>query len=168
VVALPGYQLAFFTHVFSSIFLLIAGFTQFSRDLFRTYRSVHRWIGRGYVAIILLLAGPGGLVMSLFANGGLPSRLAFCSLSVLWMYTTFRAYQTARRRQFDLHGQFMLRSFALTCSALTLRIWKYAIVWAFRPPPMDVYMIVAWLGWVPNLLLAEWLIRQQVHKKIFR
>lgn len=26
---------------------------------------------------------------------------------------------------------------------------------------MDVYRIVAWLGWIPNILLAEWLIRRK-------
>jgi hypothetical protein len=26
---------------------------------------------------------------------------------------------------------------------------------------MDVYRIVAWLGFVPNLLIVEWLIRQK-------
>jgi hypothetical protein len=52
----------------------------------------------------------------------------------------------------------MVRSYALTLSALTLRAWKLGLVLAFHPKPMDLYMIVAWLGWVPNLLLAEWLI----------
>ena len=49
----------------------------------------------------------------------------------------------------------MIRSFALTLSAITLRLWKYLIVLAFQPRPMDVYHIVAWLGWVVNLIIAE-------------
>ena len=56
------------------------------------------------------------------------------------------------------HQQFMIRSYALTLSALTLRLWKYWIVYLFQPRPLDVYMMVAWLGWIPNLLLAEYLI----------
>ena len=58
----------------------------------------------------------------------------------------------------------MIRSYALTLSAITLRVWKYLIVLAFEPPPMDVYRLVAWLGFVPNVLFAEWWIRR-VRKK---
>ncbi|MEM9981103.1 MAG: hypothetical protein AAF734_01325 [Bacteroidota bacterium] len=49
----------------------------------------------------------------------------------------------------------------------TLRAWKYLIVWFFQPRPMDVYRIVAWLGWVLNLVLVELYIlhcRQQKKK----
>jgi hypothetical protein len=49
----------------------------------------------------------------------------------------------------------MLRSFALALSAITLRAWKYALVAIFHPRPMDVYQLVAWLGWVLNLVIIE-------------
>ena len=52
----------------------------------------------------------------------------------------------------------MILSYALTLSAFTLRAWKYGINNTFVFPPMDVYRAVAWLGWVPNILLAEFLI----------
>jgi hypothetical protein len=59
----------------------------------------------------------------------------------------------------------MIRSYALTLSALTLRAWKYAITNSIgEVHPMDVYRIVAWLGWGLNLIIAEIIIR----KKIFR
>ena len=52
----------------------------------------------------------------------------------------------------------MLRSFALAFSAVTLRLWKVIIVYLFHPSPMDVYQIIAWLGWIPNLLIIEYYI----------
>jgi hypothetical protein len=58
----------------------------------------------------------------------------------------------------------MIRSYALTLSAITLRARKYGSVFAFEPPPMDVYRLVAWLGFVPNLLFAEWWIRRRRQK----
>ena len=34
-------------------------------------------------------------------------------------------------------------------------------------PPMDVYRVVAWLGWVVNLVVAEYIIyREQIEKPI--
>ncbi len=156
---------AFFIHVFTSIFLLLAGFTQFYNP-FKKLNKVHRLMGKFYIFILLLLSAPAGLVMSLYANGGLPSQIAFTLLSVLWMFFTYKAYKAIRKRDFILHGNFMIRSYALTLSALTLRAWKYILVLLFHPPPMDVYMLVAWLGWVPNLIIAEWLIRTKFSAKI--
>src|SRR5689334_14742588 len=57
------WRTAFFTHVFSSIFLLLAGFTQFYSPL-KKFTKVHRTIGKMYILIILFLAGPAGLIMS--------------------------------------------------------------------------------------------------------
>jgi hypothetical protein len=160
------WRMAFFTHVFSSLFLLIAGFTQFYNPLQKRMQRTHRNVGKLYVIIIVCISGPAGFVMALYANGGWMSQTAFAVLSVLWIYFTARAYIAIRQRRFVDHGNYMLRSYALTLSALTLRAWKYLIVMLFHPHPMDAYMLVAWLGWVPNLLLAEWLVRRKLAQGI--
>lgn len=157
------WRFSFFTHVFSSVFLLIAGFTQFYKPL---KGKIHRSIGKIYIIIIVFISGPAGLVMSWFANGGLPSQTAFVLLSILWIFFTAKAYSAIRNKDFISHGNFMIRSYALTLSALTLRSWKYLLVLFFHPHPMDAYMMVAWLGWVPNLLIAELLIRNRMSNKI--
>ena len=155
------WKTAFFTHVFTSIFALAAGLFQFSPLLLRKYKRLHRFIGRWYVINILFVTGPSGLVLAFFANGGMSSRLGFTLLAALWMYFTWKAWQTIRRGETMLHRQFMVRSFALTLSAVSLRAWKWLLVLAFAPPPMEVYRWVTWLGFVPNLLVAELLIRRQ-------
>lgn len=160
------WRIAFFVHVFTSLFLLVAGFTQFYPAAQPRWKKVHRTAGRLYVIMLLGFSGPAGFVMSLYANGGWLSQTAFTLLSMLWMYTTAQAYRTARHRQWVAHGQWMVRSFALTLSALTLRAWKFLLVLFFHPHPMDAYQWVAWLGWVPNLLLAEWLIRQGLAQRL--
>uniref|UniRef100_UPI0025FE77CE DUF2306 domain-containing protein n=1 Tax=uncultured Chryseobacterium sp. TaxID=259322 RepID=UPI0025FE77CE len=57
--------------------------------------------------------------------------------------------------------QWMWRSFAFTISAITLRMWKVIIVYALHPDPMDVYQVIAWLGWIPNILIVEYLIAKK-------
>ena len=52
----------------------------------------------------------------------------------------------------------MMRSYALTLSALTLRTWKIILTNTTSLPPETIYMIDAWLGFMPNWLFAEWLI----------
>jgi hypothetical protein len=113
----------------------------------------------------LLITGPAGLLMGFYANGGLPSRIAFVTLALLWIFCTAMALIKARQKNFKEHRYYMIRSYALTLSALTLRAWKYAITNTYELPPMDVYRAVAWLGWVPNILFAEFLIWRLKTKK---
>jgi len=161
VVNIPWWKAAFYVHVFTSIFLLLAGFTQFSTRLLKQYPGVHRTMGKLYVFVLLFLSGPAGFLLAIKANGGIWSQLAFTTLAVLWWWFTWQAWRSILAGRIKIHQDFMWRSFALTLSAVTLRSWKWLIVFVWAPPPMDTYRLVAWLGWVPNLLLVEWWIRRQ-------
>lgn len=161
---LPYYLPAFFVHVFATILVLPAGLTQFSKWLLAHYPTVHRTVGWTYVAVTLCLAAPSGFIIGVHANGGPSSQLAFTLLAVLWFWFTLQALRHARGRNLRQHRFYMYRSFALTLSAVTLRAWKYLIVYLLHPRPMDVYMVVAWLGWVLNLAVAEFIIHKQQSK----
>lgn len=156
----PEYLWFFYTHVYTSIFVLLAGFLAIIRKDFGI-KNFHRNAGKMYIFLILFLAAPSGIYMGIFANGGILAKTSFVILGCLWWFTTFKAYQLARQKRFKEHKQWMWRSFALTISALTLRIWKVIIVYLFHPNPMDVYEIIAWLGWVPNFILIEYLITKK-------
>ena len=158
------YRVFFYIHVYSSLFVLLAAFTQFSDYMLKKFRAVHRFMGRSYVLIVLLLSAPSGFVIGLYANGGISSRIAFCLLAVLWFYFTLIAFNKIREKKIAEHKAYMYRSFALAVSAITLRAWKYLLVYLFHPHPMDAYRIVAWLGWIPNLIIAEILIRKYIRK----
>lgn len=149
------YLIAFFIHVFTSMLALPAGFTQFSSTFRKRWPLWHRRLGWMYIAGIVLLAGPSGLVMAVYANGGISSRIAFSLLAILWIAFTVMATKTALRKHWQLHRQWMIRSFALTLSAITLRAWKFILVAWLHPKPMDVYQVVAWLGWGLNWIIAE-------------
>jgi len=156
----PEYLYFFYTHVYTSIFVLLAGFLSILRKNFGL-KNFHRNTGKIYIFLILFLAAPSGIYMGVFANGGFLSKLSFVILGCLWWFTTFKAYQLARQKKFKEHKQWMWRSFAFTVSAITLRMWKIFIVYLFHPNPMDVYQIIAWLGWIPNILLIEFLITKK-------
>lgn len=158
--------ICFYVHVYTSMFALIAGFTQFSKHILKKHKPLHRVIGYIYITTVICVSGPASLVMGIFANGGLLSRISFCTLAILWIYFTTKAFLTAKQKDFKAHERFMIRSYALTLSAITLRAWKYLLVALFHPRPMDVYMIVAWMGWVLNIAFAEWLIRRRKELKV--
>ena len=157
VVERPEYLYFFYTHVYTSIFVLLTGFLAILRRNFGL-NNFHRNAGKIYIFLLLLLAAPSGIYMGIFANGGFLSKLSFVILGCLWWFSTFKAYQLARQKNFKEHKKWMWRSFAFTLSAITLRMWKVFIVYLFHPNPMDVYQIIAWLGWIPNILLIEYLI----------
>ncbi|TWI80210.1 putative membrane protein [Lacibacter cauensis] len=159
---LPYYIPVFYTHVYSSIFCLLAGFTQFSNTLRQQYVRLHRVVGLLYVAVVLVSSAPSGFVMALHANGGVLAVVFFVMLSLLWWWFTFRAVVAIKQKNIARHEAFMIRSFALALSAITLRLWKVILVYLFAPAPMDVYVIVAGLGWIPNLLIAEYIIKRKL------
>jgi len=159
------WKAAFYTHVFSSIFTLVAGFTQFSNYILKHYKKLHRTIGKMYVVAVLFINFPAGLMMAYYANGGLPSKIAFTILDCLWFWFTYKAVLEIKRRNIVAHRQYMIRSYALTFSAITLRSWKIVLSSAFIIDPATLYRIDAWMGFVPNLLLAEWLIWQMKTRK---
>lgn len=162
------WKTAFYIHVISSSVCLFAGFTQFSPNILIKKPALHRAMGIIYISVILLFSGPSGLIMSIYANGGWSSQLAFTLLSILWITFTFQGLNTAKKGDFEAHQKFIIRSYALTLSALTLRAWKLGFAITLRPHPMDLYRVVAWLGWIPNLIIAEWYIRTQLRKKEIR
>ena len=133
------WKIAFYIHVFSSIFTLCAGFTQFSNHILKHYKKWHRRIGKFYAYNVMLINFPAGMVMAYYANGHLPSKIAFIILDCLWFWFTYKAVAAIKVKDIKAHNRFMIRSYALTCSAITLRMW---------------------MGFVPNLLFAEWLIRK--------
>ncbi|MCX6181301.1 MAG: DUF2306 domain-containing protein [Bacteroidetes bacterium] len=155
------WKISFYVHVFSSIFVLLAGFTQFSNYILANHKKIHRWLGRFYAYNIFLINFPAGMIMAIYANGFLPSKMAFIILDCLWFWFTLKAVIEIRRKNVKEHKNYMIRSYALTCSAITLRTWKLILSNLFTIDPMTLYMIDAWLGFVPNLLFAEWLIKRK-------
>jgi uncharacterized membrane protein len=152
------WKIAFYIHVFSSIFTLLAGITQFSPEILKNHRRLHKLVGRLYAWDIIAINFPTGLIMAVYANGHWPSKIAFLVLDCLWFWFTLRAVIAIKRGDVTRHREYMTRSYALTFSAVTLRTWRLVLSSAFDLDPQLLYMLDAWLGWVPNLLCAEWLI----------
>ena len=149
-----------FTHVgaltvhagFAATALLIGPF-QFFASLRASRRTLHRRIGLTYV-ICVLGGGLGGLVLSFGTTAGPVAGAGFGLLAVIWIGVTGNAWRLAVRRSFAAHARWMIRSFALTLAAVTLRIYMPLAVALHLDMP-TAYVAIAWLCWVPNLIVAE-------------
>jgi len=155
------WKVAFYTHVFTIIFALLAGFTQFSALILKDHTNIHRLVGKIYIYDVLLINVPAAMIMAIYANGLLPTKTAFVILDCLWFWFTYKAVIEIKKGNVAAHRRFMIRSYALTLSAVTLRAWKIIILSFVDIDPLHLYMINAWMGFVPNLLFAEWLIRRK-------
>lgn len=155
----PLWKTAFYIHVFSAIIALFAGFSQFSSQFLRQYRKLHRLIGKIYIFNILVVNAPVAMIMAIYANGGLLGKSAFLLLDILRFWFTYKAVIVAKERDFVSHQNYMIRSYALTFSAITLRTWKIILTHSFDIEPSQLYIIYSWMGFLPNLLIAEWCIR---------
>lgn len=147
------------THIAFSAFAMILGAFQFLKPLRRKAPSLHRWMGRGYV-LACVGGGIAGGVIALSSTAGLIAGAGFFLLAVLWVPFTLLALFAAMRKDFASHEMWMIRSFALTFAAVTLRL-QLPIAGALGDAgliPSDFvwsYQWIAWLAWVPNLIVAE-------------
>lgn len=147
---------SFYTHVFSSPVVILSGLLQFSRKLQRSYPKIHKRIGWTYIVFVLGISGPSGLIMSFYANGGYPAQISFVLLTSIWMISTYMAYNRIRKKDLEKHTLWAFRSYALTLSAVTLRLYAYLFdVFNVNLPPIETYILLAYLSWIPNLLIVE-------------
>jgi uncharacterized membrane protein len=148
-------------HISGGSVAMLVGPWQFSRRLRRRNLSLHRWMGRIYLLGVALgsLAGFGS---ALFSVGGAVTHVGFGILAVLWFFTGWMAYRYARAGRIEQHREWMIRNFSLSLAAVTLRMiyvpfFLFAMHWPFERG----YVPTSWLCWVPNLMLAEWMIRRR-------
>ena len=141
---------------FSSV-ALIVGPWQFLPMVRRRWIVAHRWMGRVYCAAVL--AGwVTSIPVALHAAFGPVSSVGFFLLGLFWAGCTLAGYVTIRRGQVAAHREWMIRSYALTAAAITLRIYLPLLLLSGVAFP-TTYRIDAWDCWIPNLLVAEVLVR---------
>ena len=155
----PGWvHVAFYTHiVFGGLALLLSPVQLSSRVRARVPR-LHRVTGR-IVLVAIALAGTAGFVLSWFNTAGPIGTAGFGTLAVLWVVFAGLGLRAILRRDVATHRRWMLRTFALTYAAVTLRLWLLALI-PLLGDFASAYAVVPFLCWVPNLLVVEWLLRR--------
>jgi uncharacterized membrane protein len=152
------------SHIVGAMLATILGPFQFLPGIRKgRFLKVHRWLGRIYL-LGVLVGGLGGLYMAFLAYGGLPAKLGFATLAIIWLFSAFKAYQDIRNKEIQQHKAWMIRNYALTFAAVTLRLWQ-GVFGAVGLEFLTGYIIVAWLSWIPNLLVAEWMVRRNLLKE---
>ena len=144
----------FYTHIIFGGLALLIGWTQFSPRLRRINLLMHRSVGKVYV-VAALLSGLAGIGIGTQATGGWIAMSGFISLGSVWVFTTFSAYRDIRAGRLAEHQKMMTYSYAACFAAVMLRLWLPFLIMYFHDF-IPAYRVVAWLCWVPNLLVARW------------
>lgn len=142
------------SHIGLGIIALVTGSLQFSRRLRQRRPKLHRRLGYVYFATVLC-SGVSALIFAPEAHGGASNTAAFSLLAVLWLGSTITAVNFARRGRLVEHRQWMMRSYALTFAAATLRL-QLGLFIALGLTFDQAYLIVPWTAWIVNLILVEW------------
>ncbi len=153
----PDRSIAAAVHFGVGGFVLLIGPFQFLPRLRARRPTLHRWTGRFYVAGCLASA-VAALVLAPSAITGTVAQTGFTLLALFWIITTSTAFVKALQRKFAEHRRWMVRSYALTLAAVTLRIYLPSSL-AFDVPFETAYPIIAFACWVPNAIVAEWMLR---------
>lgn len=164
---LPSLQLsrqAFIVHAVSASLALMLGPLQFVASLRSRFPVIHRWTGRGYV-LAIAVAWLSSLPMAVHTMTGTVAATGFFALGLVWVVATGMGVACALQRRFAEHRRWMIRSYALTAAAITLRIYLGASMAAGIDEQLS-YPFIAWLCWVPNLLGAEWYLRRSLHQRL--
>jgi uncharacterized membrane protein len=136
---------------------LLIGAVQFSKVLRQRKAWIHRWVGRVYLTSCLVGA-MAGLVLATGSSSGAIASIGFGGLAIAWIVTNVLGWYHAREWRFAAHRRWMIRSWALTLSAVTLRLY-IPLAEAVGLPELPAYQAIAFLCWLPNLVLAEVLLR---------
>ncbi|WP_045491470.1 DUF2306 domain-containing protein [Chryseobacterium sp. StRB126] len=149
------WKFAFFVHIIFGGISLFIGWRQFGSKFRNKYLTLHRIIGKSYV-VSVLISSVSAIYMGIYANGGIISSVGFIMLGFTWFITTLAGVIQIRKRNVIKHQQFMVYSYACTFAAVTLRLW-YPLLQSISHDPDKSYLAVAWLCWLPNLLVAYWI-----------
>jgi len=146
---------AFTMHaVFASIALLV-GPWQFLPSIFSRRRRLHRLLGWIYVSTVAL-AWLASLPLALHAHTGATASAGFQALGVVWLTCTLLGFLDARAGRIVEHRRWMIRSYALTTAAITLRLYVGGSD-LLHIPLGQSYPYIAWLCWIPNAVVGQWL-----------
>jgi|TARA_B100000315_G_scaffold258485_1_gene310808 hypothetical protein len=107
------------------------------------------------------MGGLGALGAAPTATGGVVAISGFGLLGVIWLFSGAQAYRAIRAGDVQTHRAWMMRNFALTFAAVTLRIYLGVMQGGMGLSFEESYPTVAWISWVPNLLIVEWFILNQ-------
>ncbi|MEM1000500.1 MAG: DUF2306 domain-containing protein [Bacteroidota bacterium] len=144
-----------FLHRVGGSAYVIIGILQFSKKLRKNRPRLHRNLGKIFLLLSVAL-GVGGALMSIVVPfSGIKETIPTVFFSGMFMFFTYKAYVTARAKQFLKHREWVIRNFAIGIAVATIRFYYVLLLYGTDLSIQDVFATSVWMGFVTNMVIAE-------------
>ncbi|TLV02885.1 DUF2306 domain-containing protein [Dyadobacter luticola] len=143
---------AFYIHITAGGLALLCGWVQFNQRIRMSSPVLHRNLGKLYL-LLALCSSASAAYLALHAQGGWMAAMGFLCLAIVWFTSTLLGYASILKGKINQHQKFMTYSYAACFAAVTLRILLPVLVAVYQDFT-KAYILVAWLCWLPNMLVA--------------
>lgn len=131
---------------------IVLGTLQFATQRWRRQAWVHRWVGRGYFAG-MLVAMLGATALIVTSPAPMPIRVAFAATEAAWLVVASIGLVAILRGQVALHRRWMVRAYLVTLAPVVFRIALYGAVGAGMAPSPNTIATLLWASWAVPLLI---------------
>lgn len=152
------WRTAFAIHLIGGSIGLVLGAVQFFYRFNNAY--THRVVGSCY-ALALLSSSTAGLYLSYFASVSRLGIIGFFVTDIGWLVSTWLGVQAVRRKNWQRHKIWFLRSYAFTLVVVSFRILFQVFFNGLRLDFDLAYTLGIWLSLGLNILVAEIIIRRK-------
>jgi hypothetical protein len=140
--------------IFGALFTL-SGLLQFSANIRKKYRVVHRIAGYVFMSCVLVVA-IGGIIMAMvFPFAGKTETYSFLFFGLYLLYVIFRGFRSIVKRDWLVHQQWMSKAYLLGLSTITMRVFAFPLIQFTAIPMDDVFNISFWVGFCFNFMIVE-------------
>jgi hypothetical protein len=149
------YSMLTLTHVIPGLLFMILGPLQFVPWIRAHDLPWHRWSGRVFIAISLVI-GLTALRMSwLMSIGGRLETAATTTFALIFLFALGKATWHILRREVALHREWMLRAFVIGLAVATIRPIIGMFFALSSLSPHQFFGIAFWIGFIAHLIAAE-------------
>lgn len=150
--------IAFYLHLLFGSIVTLIGIPLFFSKLIPFKAKLHKHLGKIYIGSILFVSGPTGLYLAFFAEGGQYATIGFILMSMAWMIPTYIAFQRIIKGDIQGHYNWVIRSYCMTLSGVTLRLLTPIATRFFEIDYQTSFVLSAYVPWMLNLLIGEVLV----------
>lgn len=145
-------------HIFPGFLFMILGPLQFVRRIRSRHLRFHRWSGRVFVSLGIVI-GVSALAMSYTTSiGGANETAATTLFAIIFLFDLVKACVHIRRREIAQHREWMIRAYAIGLAVATVRP-IVGVFFATSPfthlTPKEFFGTAFWLGFTLNFIAAE-------------
>ena len=153
----PVWRAALLTHIVGGVICLLSGPLLVWNLVLRKSKRLHRWLGWIYVVAVLGWGGPTGIYLSLSAKGGAWGVAGFLVTGIAWIGVTAAGLQTIRAGKLTEHIRWMIRSYALTVSAVFFRLF-YLAFYLSGASETPSYILSIWFSFLASIAVGEYFV----------